>query len=37
MFPLPEITDLTGRRDLKLIDVRRVGPDIRILARPLAA
>ena len=37
MFPLPEITDLSARRDLKLIDLRRVGADLRILARPLAA
>ena len=37
MFPLPELTDLAGRRDLKIVDLRRVGADIRILARPLAA
>lgn len=37
MFPLPEITDFAGRRDLKILDLRRVGTDIRILARPLAA
>ena len=37
MFPLLEITDLSARRDLKLIDLRRVGADLRILARPLAA
>ncbi len=37
MFPLPEIADLAGRRDLKILDLRRVGTDIRILARPLAA
>ena len=37
MFPLPELTDLAGRRDLKIVDLRCVGPDIRILARPLAA
>ncbi|PWB40002.1 MAG: bifunctional diaminohydroxyphosphoribosylaminopyrimidine deaminase/5-amino-6-(5-phosphoribosylamino)uracil reductase RibD [Rhodocyclales bacterium] len=36
MFPLPELTDLAGRRDLKIVDLRRVGGDIRILARPLA-
>ena len=29
--------ELAGRRDLKIVDLRRVGPDIRILARPLAA
>jgi len=37
MFPLPELTDLAGRRDLKIVDLRCVGTDIRILARPLAA
>ena len=37
MFPLPELTDLAGRRDLKIVDLRRVGADIRILVRPLAA
>lgn len=37
MFPLPEITDLSGRHDLRMIDLRRVGADIRILARPLTA
>ncbi len=37
MFPLPELTDLAGRRDLKLVDLRRIGGDIRILARPLPA
>jgi diaminohydroxyphosphoribosylaminopyrimidine deaminase/5-amino-6-(5-phosphoribosylamino)uracil reductase len=37
MFPLPELTDLSGRRDLKIVDLRRVGTDIRILARPLTA
>lgn len=35
MFPLPELTDLAGRRDLKIVDLCRVGADIRILARPL--
>ena len=34
MFPLPELSDLAGRRDLKIVDLRRVGSDIRILARP---
>ena len=37
MFPLPELTDLSGRRELKIVDLRRVGADIRILARPLEA
>jgi diaminohydroxyphosphoribosylaminopyrimidine deaminase/5-amino-6-(5-phosphoribosylamino)uracil reductase len=35
MFPLPELTDLSGRHDLRITDLRRVGDDIRILARPL--
>ncbi|MDP1651106.1 MAG: bifunctional diaminohydroxyphosphoribosylaminopyrimidine deaminase/5-amino-6-(5-phosphoribosylamino)uracil reductase RibD [Rhodocyclaceae bacterium] len=35
MFPLPELTDLSGRHDLRIVDLRRVGTDIRILARPL--
>lgn len=35
MFPLPELTDLSGRHDLRITDLRRVGGDIRILARPL--
>ena len=33
MFALPELADLSGRHDLKLIDLARVGADIRILAR----
>lgn len=36
MFPLPPLTDLAGRRDLRIVDMRRVGNDIRMLARPLA-
>ena len=36
MFPLPELTDLCGRHDLKIVDLRCVGSDIRILARPPA-
>jgi diaminohydroxyphosphoribosylaminopyrimidine deaminase/5-amino-6-(5-phosphoribosylamino)uracil reductase len=35
MFPLPELTDLSGRHDLRIVDLRRIGADIRILARPL--
>lgn len=35
MFPLPELTDLSGRHDLSITDLRRVGDDIRVLARPL--
>jgi len=36
MFDLPELSDLAGRRDLSVSDVRRVGGDIRILARLLS-
>jgi len=36
MFPLPEITELAGRHDLRIVDLRRVGPDIRVLARPVS-
>ncbi len=34
MADLPELTDLDGRRALKIIDVRAIGDDIRIVARP---
>ncbi len=34
LFPLPELTDLSARRELQIIDLRRLGDDIRILARP---
>jgi len=37
MFHLPELTDLSGRRELELRDVRPVGGDIRVLARLKAA
>jgi len=33
MFNLPELTDLSGRRRARFHDVRRVGDDIRVLAR----
>ena len=33
MFELPELADLSGRRALKVHDLRMVGPDIRVLAR----
>ncbi len=33
MFDLPELTDLAGRRELKIRDLRQVGPDIRVIAR----
>ncbi|SMB23994.1 fused diaminohydroxyphosphoribosylaminopyrimidine deaminase;5-amino-6-(5-phosphoribosylamino) uracil reductase [Sterolibacterium denitrificans] len=34
MFALGELTALADRRDLQMMDVRRLGDDIRILARP---
>jgi diaminohydroxyphosphoribosylaminopyrimidine deaminase/5-amino-6-(5-phosphoribosylamino)uracil reductase len=34
MFDLPELTELAGRRDLAIRDMRMVGTDLRILARP---
>ena len=34
MFNLPELHDLGARRDVRITDVRRLGDDIRILARP---
>ena len=33
MFHLPELTELAGRRQLKILDTRMFGPDIRVLAR----
>jgi len=33
MFELPELTELSGRRELKISDVRMIGPDIRVMAR----
>ncbi len=33
MFALPELAELSGRRDLAVRETRMVGPDIRILAR----
>ena len=35
LFDLPGLTDLSGQRRLDLQDVRRVGSDLRILARPV--
>jgi diaminohydroxyphosphoribosylaminopyrimidine deaminase/5-amino-6-(5-phosphoribosylamino)uracil reductase len=37
LFNLAALTSLAGRRELAIVDVRRVGRDIRILARPLPA
>lgn len=34
MFHLPALEDLGARRALEIRDVRRVGPDIRVIARP---
>lgn len=36
LFNLPALTALTDKRTLQLRDVRQIGGDIRILARPLA-
>jgi diaminohydroxyphosphoribosylaminopyrimidine deaminase/5-amino-6-(5-phosphoribosylamino)uracil reductase len=33
MFELPELTDLTGARKIRVSDVRTIGPDIRVMAR----
>jgi len=33
MFHLQELTDLAGRRDLQILDLRRIGKDLRLLAR----
>jgi diaminohydroxyphosphoribosylaminopyrimidine deaminase/5-amino-6-(5-phosphoribosylamino)uracil reductase len=33
MFNLPELSELAGKRKLKITDVRQIGPDIRIIAR----
>jgi diaminohydroxyphosphoribosylaminopyrimidine deaminase/5-amino-6-(5-phosphoribosylamino)uracil reductase len=33
MFELPELTDLSGRRELRINDVRMIGPDVRVMAR----
>jgi diaminohydroxyphosphoribosylaminopyrimidine deaminase/5-amino-6-(5-phosphoribosylamino)uracil reductase len=33
MFQMPELTELAGRRDLRIHDVRKIGEDIRLLAR----
>lgn len=34
MFQWPAITDMAARRDLEFIDIRKVGRDLRIIARP---
>ncbi|HSS47293.1 MAG TPA: bifunctional diaminohydroxyphosphoribosylaminopyrimidine deaminase/5-amino-6-(5-phosphoribosylamino)uracil reductase RibD [Burkholderiales bacterium] len=34
MFHLSELGDLAGRRELKILDLRKVGEDMRVLARP---
>jgi diaminohydroxyphosphoribosylaminopyrimidine deaminase/5-amino-6-(5-phosphoribosylamino)uracil reductase len=33
MFDLPELVELSGRRELSVRDVRMIGPDIRVIAR----
>jgi len=35
MLALPALTDLAGRRDLDITDIRKMGKDIRIIARPI--
>lgn len=35
MLNLPELKDLSGRREMKIHDLRMVGNDIRIIARPV--
>jgi diaminohydroxyphosphoribosylaminopyrimidine deaminase/5-amino-6-(5-phosphoribosylamino)uracil reductase len=34
MFDLPALKDLAGRYDLKITDLRKIGNDLRLLARP---
>ncbi len=34
MFALPELSDLTGKRELRIMDARPIGRDWRLLARP---
>jgi len=34
MFNLPELADLAARRNLKIHDMRMIGTDLRLLARP---
>jgi len=33
MFDLPELADLAGKRELRIVDARQVGQDLRFLAR----
>ena len=35
LFNLPELASLDERRELRIVDLRRVGADIRIVARPV--
>ena len=35
MFELPELRSLKERRELEIIDTRMIGPDLRVIARPL--
>ncbi len=35
LFNLPALTSLADKRSLRILDLRQVGPDIRLLARPL--
>lgn len=36
MFELPELRSLTDRRELEIVETRMVGPDLRVIARPVA-
>ena len=36
LFKLPALSTLADKRSLQIVDLRQVGPDIRLLARPLA-
>jgi diaminohydroxyphosphoribosylaminopyrimidine deaminase/5-amino-6-(5-phosphoribosylamino)uracil reductase len=37
MFELPELRSLQERRELEIIDTRMFGPDLRVIARPVAS
>jgi diaminohydroxyphosphoribosylaminopyrimidine deaminase/5-amino-6-(5-phosphoribosylamino)uracil reductase len=37
MFDLPGLNEMAGRRDLQIMDVRRIGDDVRVVARPKPA
>ena len=35
LFALPELTHMNQAIDLQMIDLRQIGPDIRLRAKPL--